>query len=141
MKKDVILLVSVLCLTIACFSFTSKKSIDMDFGTSYLALSVKDIAVSYAFYQKLGFEALPGAGGVEQKWMVLKNGQHKIGLFQGMFPKNTMTYNPTDLRSIYKHVVAQGLETAFASGMDKEAGPCTFSIIDPDGNPILFDQH
>ena len=114
----------------------SQKSNEMDFGTSYLALAVQDIAASLAFYQKLGFEPLPGAGGVEQKWMVLKNGDHKLGLFQGMFPKNTMTYNPVDARAIYKKAVEEGLETAFSSGMDKDEGPCNFSLVDPDGNPI-----
>ncbi len=113
----------------------------MDFGTSYLALAVEDIEASLAFYQKLGFEPLPGAGGVDQKWMVLKNGNHKLGLFQGMFPKNTMTYNPTDARAIYQQAKAEGIEAVFSTGMDKEEGPCNFSIIDPDGNPILFDQH
>ena len=113
----------------------------MDFGTSYMALSVQDIAASYAFYQKLGFEQLPGAGGVEQKWMVLKNGEHKLGLFQGMFPKNTMTYNPSDARTVHKQLVEAGIKIDVASGMDKTEGPCNFMVTDPDGNPILFDQH
>lgn len=141
MKKD-LFLVSGLCgLLLVLYSFTLKKTTTMDFGTSYLALAVEDIGTSYAFYQKLGFELLPGAGGVDQKWMVLKNGSHKLGLFQGMFPKNTMTYNPTDARAIYQQAQAEGIEAVFSTGMDKEEGPCNFSIIDPDGNPILFDQH
>ncbi len=141
MRKALILTSAALGLVLFCYSFTSKTSNEMDFGTSYLALAVEDIEASLAFYQKLGFEPLPGAGGVDQKWMVLKNGNHKLGLFQGMFPKNTMTYNPTDARAIYQQAKAEGIEAVFSTGMDKEEGPCNFSIIDPDGNPILFDQH
>lgn len=141
MRKALILTSAVLGLVLVCYSFTSKTSNEMDFGTSYLSLSVQDIAASYAFYQKLGFEQLPGGGGVEQKWMVLKNGDHKIGLFQGMFPKNTMTYNPTDARAIHKQLLAEEVKIDMSSGMDKADGPCNFMVTDPDGNPILFDQH
>lgn len=141
MRKVVILTAAVLGMTLLCYSFTLKTAHDMDFGTSYMALSVQDITASYAFYQKLGFEHLPGAGGVEQKWMVLKNGTHKLGLFQGMFPKNTMTYNPNDARAIHKRLVKAEIQIDMASGIDKAEGPCNFIVTDPDGNPILFDQH
>ncbi len=141
MRKAVVLTTALLGLVFLSYSFTSKTTNEMDFGTSYMALSVQDIAASYAFYQKLGFEQLPGAGGVEQKWMVLKNGEHKLGLFQGMFPKNTMTYNPSDARTIHKQLVAAGIKVDMASGMDKVEGPCNFMVTDPDRNPILFDQH
>lgn len=141
MRKALVLTAALLGLVLLSYSFTSKTTNEMDFGTSYMALSVRDIATSYAFYQKLGFEMLPGAGGVEQKWMVLKNGEHKLGLFQGMFPKNTMTYNPSDARGIHKELVEEGIKIDMASGMDKAEGPCNFMVTDPDGNPILFDQH
>ena len=141
MRKALILTTALLGLVLLSYSFTSKTTNEMDFGTSYMALSVQDIAASYAFYQKMGFEQLPGAGGVEQKWMVLKNGEHKLGLFQGMFPKNTMTYNPSDARTVHKQLVEAGIKIDMASGMDKTEGPCNFMVTDPDGNPILFDQH
>lgn len=141
MRKALILTTALLGLVLLSYSFTSKTTNEMDFGTSYMALSVQDIAASYAFYQKLGFEQLPGAGGVEEKWMVLKNGEHKLGLFQGMFPKNTMTYNPSDARTVHKQLVEAGIKIDMASGMDKTEGPCNFMVTDPDGNPILFDQH
>lgn len=141
MRKALILTTALLGLVLLSYSFTSKTTNEMDFGTSYMALSVQDIAASYAFYQKLGFEQLPGAGGVEQKWMVLKNGEHKLGLFQGMFPKNTMTYNPSDARTVHKQLVEAGIKIDMASGMDKTEGSCNFMVTDPDGNPILFDQH
>ena len=106
-----------------------------------ISLNVKDIASSKQFYEKLGFEQIPGAGGVDQKWMVMKNGAAKVGLFQGMFPQNTITINPTDARSIYKTLTETGIDITFTNGMDKEKGPASFALVDPDGNPILFDQH
>ena len=110
-------------------------------GSYSISLNVQDIAKSYAFYGKLGFAPIEGKGSIAQKWMILSNGETKIGLFQGMFPSNTITFNPKDGRSIYSKLKKEGVEPAFESGMEKEEGPCTFSIIDPDGNPILIDQH
>jgi catechol 2,3-dioxygenase-like lactoylglutathione lyase family enzyme len=113
----------------------------ISFQSFSLSLSVADIKASSEFYQRLGFKPMQGAGGLEQKWMILKKGETKIGLFQGMFPKNTLTFHPSDARSIYKTLVAQGQEVTFVNGMDQDHGPASFMIIDPDGNPILFDQH
>src|SRR5690606_11079560 len=110
-------------------------------GKYSISLNIKDISKSKDFYQKLGFEAVEGMGSVEQKWMMVSNGETKIGLFQGMLPNNTITLNPTDGRSIYKELKEKGIEPTFASGMDNKDGPCTYSIADPDGNPILIDQH
>ena len=92
------------------------------------------------FYSKLGFEPVPG-GSIESKWMIMKNGAAKIGLFQGFFPQNTITLNPKDARSIFKAASKAGLEAPYQTGMDKNEGPASFSLVDPDGNPILIDQH
>ena len=110
-------------------------------GKYSISLNVNDIIKSKIFYEQLGFETLPEMGSVEQKWLILSNGETKIGLFQGLFPSNTITFNPSDVRKIHKKLKEQGITPVFATGMDKLEGPCTFSISDPDGNPILFDQH
>lgn len=127
-------------LLLITLSFTT-KSTDMDLGKSYNALAVKDIQASFNFYQNLGFEIVPNGGAVDQKWVVMQNGTTKIGLFQGMFPQNTITFNPQDARSIYRSLQEKGVATTSANGMDKEEGPCFFMLEDPDGNPILIDQH
>ncbi|MEZ4784686.1 MAG: VOC family protein [Candidatus Kapaibacterium sp.] len=114
---------------------------EVDLGIYSLSLSVKDIQASKEFYEALGFEPLSGAGSVESKWMILQKGGVKIGLFQGMFPNNTLTFNPVDARSIYRGVTEAGLDVTYANGVEEESGPCSFMIVDPDGNPILFDQH
>ncbi|MBO3697051.1 VOC family protein [Fabibacter sp. E12] len=106
-----------------------------------ISLNVKDIAASKAFYEKLGFSQIPGQGAIEQRWMLMENGKARIGLFQGFFPQNTITMNPGDARSIFKTATDKGLKATFSSGMDKNEGPASFALIDPDGNPILIDQH
>lgn len=122
----------------------------MQLGTFSVSLAVKDIKASAAFYQKLGFK--PFGGEVEQNWLMLKNGECVIGLFQGMFEKNILTFNPgwdgnaqkleafTDVRELQKQLKAQGV--AFSTEADESTtGPTHFVIDDPDGNPILIDQH
>lgn len=122
----------------------------MDLGNFSLSLAVKDIAVSRAFYEKLGF-AVQG-GDQEQGWLIMKSPSCVIGLFQGMFEKNTLTFNPgwdsdaqplerfSDVREIQERLKAE--EIAFASEADETSvGPASCVIIDPDGNPILIDQH
>jgi catechol 2,3-dioxygenase-like lactoylglutathione lyase family enzyme len=111
----------------------------IDLGTFSLSLNVKDIEKSYDFYKKLGFKSIDGA--VEQKWLVLKNGTTKIGLFQGMFTKNMITFNPEDARTLHKELQSQEVNINFSSGLDSQKGPASFSITDPDGNPVLIDQH
>lgn len=113
--------------------------IKKDLGIFSLSLNVKDIEKSYEFYKKLGFQSIDGA--IEQKWLVLKNGTSKIGLFQGMFPNNMMTFNPNDARTLHKELQSQEVNINFSSGLDSPKGPASFSITDPDGNPILIDQH
>lgn len=122
----------------------------MQLGTFSLSLSVKDLKVSRDFYEKLGFARFHGDE--TQNWLIMKNGDTVIGLFQGMFPKNMLTFNPgwdsnaqtlenyTDVRDIQKQLKADGV--AFDQEADPDsAGPASFVITDPDGNPILFDQH
>ena len=122
----------------------------MELGTFSISLAVKDIEASRAFYEKLGFSIF--GGDAAQGWLILKNGDCVIGLFQGMFEKNILTFNPgwdgtaqplatfTDVRELPRQLKAQGV--GFESEADEStAGPASFVILDPDGNPILFDQH
>ncbi|MEM7355548.1 MAG: VOC family protein [Acidobacteriota bacterium] len=122
----------------------------MQLGNFSVSLTVKDIAVSKAFYQKLGFEVFHGEEA--QGWLILKNGDVVIGLFQGMFDKNILTFNPgwdnnaqtldsfTDVRELQRQLKAQGVELA-SEADESTTGPASFTLIDPDGNPILIDQH
>jgi len=122
----------------------------MELGTFSVSLTVKDLEASKAFYEKLGFEIF--AGDASQNWLILKNGDHVIGLFQGMFEKNMLTFNPgwdnnateienfTDVRDLQRQLKQSGLE--LMSEVDENStGPGSFMLLDPDGNPILFDQH
>jgi catechol 2,3-dioxygenase-like lactoylglutathione lyase family enzyme len=121
----------------------------MDLGAFSISLAVKDIAASKAFYEKLGFKLF--GGDITQNWLILKNGNSIIGLFQGFFEKNMLTFNPgwdmdaktlvnyTDIRALQKRLKEQGVE--FANEADeKSTGPAHFMLMDPDGNPILVDQ-
>ena len=122
----------------------------MDVGAFSVSLSVKDIAASRDFYRKLGFE--PVGGNVEESWLILRNGDHVIGLFQGMFEKNMLTFNPgwdqqcnptesfTDVREIQRVLKEQGVTLASEADAASE-GPASIVLTDPDGNPILIDQH
>lgn len=109
----------------------------MELGQFSVSLTVKDIAVSRAFYEKLGFKAIDG--NQAENWLILKNGDVVIGLFQGMFEKNLLTFNPKDVRAIEKHLKAQGVDLIEEAKGDE--GPAHITLVDPDGNPILFDQH
>lgn len=104
-----------------------------------ISLAVKDIKKSKVFYEALGFKIVDGH--IDQRWLILKNEYSKIGLFQGMFPSNTLTFNPEDARSIFKKVKKAKIPIIMQSGMDQKKGKSSFMISDPDGNPILFDQH
>jgi catechol 2,3-dioxygenase-like lactoylglutathione lyase family enzyme len=122
----------------------------MELGAFSVSLSVSNIEESKVFYQKLGFETV--GGDQSQNWLVLKNGDHKVGLFQGMFEGNIMTFNPgwdqsrktlesfTDVRELLKEFESQGVNIVQQSIIG-ESGPSSFSIKDPDGNSILIDQH
>lgn len=122
----------------------------MQLGTFSVSLAVKDIHASKAFYEKLGFKVFHGE--ITQNWLIMKNGDLVVGLFQGMFDKNALTFNPgwdsnaqklenfTDVRELQRQLKAQGVE--IIGGADESTtGPAHFMVMDPDGNPILFDQH
>jgi catechol 2,3-dioxygenase-like lactoylglutathione lyase family enzyme len=122
----------------------------LNLGAFSISLAVKDLAASRAFYEKLGFEQV--LGDPTQNWLILRNGETTIGLFQGMFERNLLTFNPgwtgqaetlaefADVREIQQDLRAKGLAlTSEAAGSD--TGPASLTLIDPDGNPILFDQH
>lgn len=109
----------------------------MDLGVFSLSLTVKDLKASRAFYEKLGFEVFDGAE--EQNWLMLRSGTTKIGLFQGMFDKNLLTFNPKDVRAIQKDLKSKGVSLTLEAD-ENTSGPAHISLVDPDGNPILFDQ-
>jgi len=122
----------------------------MDLGAFSVSLAVKDLEASRKFYEKFGFKAF--AGNASQNWLILKNGDHVIGLFQGMFEKNILTFNPgwdqnpqklgtfTDVRELQRQLKAQGVQMV-SEADEKTTGPASFIAVDPDGNSILFDQH
>ena len=119
-------------------------------GNFSISLTVKDIAASRAFYEKLGFKVV--AGDQAKKWLVLQNETANIGLFQGMFDKNSLTFNPgwdrtkatlpdfDDVREIQRTLVSKGLTLATKAD-ESSTGPASLTLLDPDGNPILIDQH
>lgn len=110
----------------------------MDLGHFSVSLAVKDIKASRAFYEKFGFSVIDGVE--EQNWLILKNGEAKIGLFQGMFDHNILTFNPLDVRAVQRALKAQGI-TLTLEADDSTTGPAHATLIDPDGNQILLDQH
>lgn len=109
----------------------------MDLGSFYLALAVSDIKASRAFYEKLGFTVFDG--NQDENWLMLQNGDTKIGLFQGMFEKNLLTFGPPDVRAVQKTLKAAGI-TLTEEADESTTGPAHATLVDPDGNPILLDQ-
>ncbi|MBV1860367.1 MAG: VOC family protein [Nannocystaceae bacterium] len=119
-------------------------------GASSISLAVSDLAKSKAFYAKLGFEVVGEYGG--ESWAIVRNGATSIGLFQGMFERNMLTFNPgwdssctpleefTDVRALKKQFEADGLAPQTEVD-DGTTGPGSLMLVDPDGNPILIDQH
>jgi lactoylglutathione lyase len=122
----------------------------MQLGAFSISLAVKDIEASRIFYEKFGFDVF--AGNASQKWLIVKNGDHVIGLFQGMFEKNILTFNPgwdsnarklasfTDVRDLQRQLKTQGVQLVNEAD-ESTTGPASFVAVDPDGNPILVDQH
>ena len=122
----------------------------MELGNFSVSLAVKDIETSKAFYEKLGFAVF--AGNQSQNWLIMKNSDHAIGLFQGMFDKNILTFNPgwdsnaqplgefTDIRELQRQLKASGVNM-ITEADESSTGPASFMIADPDGNTILVDQH
>ena len=121
----------------------------MELGAFSISLAVKDLAASRTFYETFGFTAFGGNG---TNWLIMKNGPHVIGLFQGMFEKNILTFNPgwdqnaqtvdgfTDVRELQRRVKAAGIPLVTEAD-ESTAGPASFVAVDPDGNPVLVDQH
>ena len=122
----------------------------MELGAFSVSLAVKDLQVSKAFYEKFGFTVF--AGDAARHWLILKNGGHVIGLFEGMFEKNMLTFNPgwdsdarqldafTDVRELQRRLKAEGVQL-MTEADESTTGPASFVAVDPDGNPILVDQH
>ena len=122
----------------------------MHLGAFSVSLAVKDLLASRDFYMKLGFEV--AGGNAEQNWLILRNGDHVIGLFQGMFERNMLTFNPgwdqhcnetaayMDVRTIQAELKQRGLTLASEADVATR-GPASLIVIDPDGNPVLIDQH
>jgi catechol 2,3-dioxygenase-like lactoylglutathione lyase family enzyme len=122
----------------------------MELGAFSISLTVKDLETSRQFYEKLGFNVF--GGDPTQNWLILKNGDHTIGLFQGTFDKNMLTFNPgwdsnaqnlatfTDVRELQRQLKAQGVRL-MSEADENTTGPASFILEDPDGNPILVDQH
>ena len=122
----------------------------MELGAFSISLAVKDIEASRTFYEKFGFKVF--GGDAAQNWLILKNGDATIGLFQGMFEKNILTFNPgwdssarkldtfTDVRELQRQLKAQGVELQ-SEADESTTGPAHFVAVDPDGNPLLVDQH
>lgn len=122
----------------------------MELGAFSISLAVADIAASRDFYEQLGFEVV--GGNPAEGWQILRNGDHTIGLFQGMFDKNILTFNPgwdsharpldtfTDVRELQRQLKANGVQLV-SEADENGTGPASFVAIDPDGNPVLVDQH
>jgi catechol 2,3-dioxygenase-like lactoylglutathione lyase family enzyme len=122
----------------------------MQLGVFSISLNVKDIEASRDFYAKLGFTDF--GGNIAQNWLIMKNGEQVIGLFQGMIEKNTLTFNPgwdsnaqvvpgfTDVRQLQRQLEENGIELAVRAD-ESSTGPAYIIAVDPDGNPILIDQH
>ena len=122
----------------------------MELGAFSVSLAVKDIEASKLFYEKLGFAVF--AGDQSQNWLIMKNGDHAIGLFQGMFEKNILTFNPgwsndaqplsefTDIRELQRSLREHGV-ILLSEADESTSGPASLMLVDPDGNMILMDQH
>lgn len=122
----------------------------MELGAFSVSLAVKDIEASKSFYEKFGFKVF--GGDASENWLILKNGDHVIGLFLGMFEKNILTFNPgwdqnareldsfTDIRELQRQLKNLGV-TLVSEADENTTGPASFMALDPDGNPILVDQH
>ena len=122
----------------------------MELGAFSISLAVEDLETSRLFYEKFGFEVV--GGDPAQNWQILRNGDHTIGLFQGMFEKNILTFNPgwdgqgqnredfTDIRELQRQLKAKDV-SMITEADENSTGPASFMVLDPDGNPILVDQH
>ena len=134
-----------------CLGFISHtKKDEMKIGAFSMSLSVKDLKASKEFYENLGFTVF--GGGMEKKYLIMKNGNALIGLFHGMFQGNIITFNPgwdenakkvegfKDIREIQKHLKSKGIKLS-SEADETTKGPASLMLTDPDGNVILLDQH
>lgn len=120
----------------------------MNLGQFSISLAVEDLEASREFYKKLGFKVVPGEDfedGAEthvydRDWVILKTEGAMLGLFQGMFEKNTITFNPPDVRAIQRSLKEQGVQLSMEVD-ESSTGPAAAFLLDPDGNPVLLDQH
>lgn len=141
------------CVVIAAQQTTAPTDVQnskLELGAFSVSLAVEDIAASRAFYETLGFSVVLGQQ--EQRWLILRNGATTIGLFQGMFEDNALTFNPgwdaqaqplgsfEDVRDIQRRLKAAGMVLT-SEADESSTGPASFSLLDPDGNPVLVDQH
>lgn len=146
------IMIACICLVNCAQSPTlnNEGSYPMNLGAFSISLAVKDIEVSRKFYEKFGFKVV--MGDAKQHWLILRNSDHTIGLFQGILEKNTLTFNPgwdknaanvdtfTDIRDLQRQLKAKGV--SLQTEVDENtSGPASFIVIDPDGNPIYIDQH
>ena len=132
------------------FSSPLKETPSMKLGAFSVSLAVKDLIASKQFYENLGFAVF--AGSMQQNYLIMKNGNALIGLFHGMFEKNILTFNPgwdenaknienfDDVRTIQRHLKAKGVKLE-SEADENTKGPASLIVMDPDGNPVLFDQH
>ena len=155
MRIQILLLVGALAVMAGVGASTAQSARtggdkNLQLGNFSVSLAVKDIKASMAFYQKLDFKQVGGK--LEQNWVVLQNGNARIGLFQGMFDKNILTFNPgwtkdketmkdfDDVRELQRTFQSRGLTMAPEADLTTQ-GPAYFEVTDPDGNTLLFDQH
>lgn len=157
MKRAVLCLIAVASLAIYPIALVrsdeeaeKKKKADVQLGNFSVSLVVKDISASREFYEKLGFKVVAGAE--KQKYLVMQNATSTIGLHQGRLEKNSLTFNPgwdrnaqtlpsyQDVRDIQRELKLRGLNPTVAVD-ESTTGPAFMTLIDPDGNPILIDQH
>ncbi len=147
--KPLHLIVSAMLLVSATQAPPPAAPAPMQLGNFSVSLSVRDINASKAFYEKLGFRQV--FGNAAQRWVIMRSGDVKIGLYQGMFPRNTLTFNPgwdhdgnptasfEDVRVLQRRLREAGLDVG--APIESASGPAFFTVTDPDGNPILIDQH
>jgi catechol 2,3-dioxygenase-like lactoylglutathione lyase family enzyme len=150
MSKSLSLFFGLICVCWISFANPRREGEKMELGNFSSSLAVKDVVVSKAFYEKLGFTQI--AGDIGQHWVIMKSGDTKIGLFQGMFERNALTFNPgwdnngnqlqsfKDVREIQKQLLESGIELTTKADPESN-GPAHIAFVDPDGNPILIDQH
>jgi len=132
------------------YRIVQKEEQVMELGAFSISLAVKDLGASKEFYEKLGFSMFHGDA--SQNWIIMKNGECVVGLFQGMFEKNILTFNPgwdssarpiadyTDVREIQRRLKAEGVPL-LSEADESSSGPASCMLMDPDGNPVLIDQH